>query len=345
MVKFRLLTLNCLFTTCLGYLTATAQPILSLSNYTYSPGKTVIGTLRVTGTGSRFKLRGPNASLFSLDKANQLSIQPTAAKAPQPWYDLIIEGQTASGSVRDTFRIVKDEFIRNQVIAHRGAWKQSGTSENSITSLQNAIKLGCMGSEFDVHMSADSVLVVNHDAAIQGLAIEKTTAAELAKLKLSNGESFPTLEAYLTEGMKQTHTRLILEIKTSTMGKERSMALTERVVKLVHRMKAQAWVDYIAFDYDVCKKVKALNPDAKVAYLNGDKSPEQLAADQLYGLDYHFNVLRKNEAWINDAKQRKLTVNVWTVNDKESLAWFLERQVDFITTNEPELLLTMITNK
>jgi glycerophosphoryl diester phosphodiesterase len=319
-----------------------AQSMLSLSNYTYSPTKTTIGTLRTSGSVAGFTVKGSTASSFNLDKSGQLTIKSQAAKSNEPWYDVIIEGKGNSGVQRDTFRVVKDQFIRNLVIAHRGAWKQSATSENSLTSLKNAVALGCMGSEFDVHMSQDSVLFVNHDPVIQGLAIEKTPSAELANVKLSNGESLPTLEAYLREGMKQTKTRLILEIKTSTMGKERSMALTERVLKMVHDLKAQAWVDYIAFDYDVCKKVKALDPDAKVAYLTGDKTPAQLAADHLYGLDYHYNIIKKNEAWIAEAQQQHLTVNVWTVNDRPTLTYLLEHHVDFITTNEPEMLLEMI---
>lgn len=208
---------------------------------------------------------------------------------------------------------------------HRGAWKQSNTTENSITALQNAVKLGCMGSEFDVHMSADSVLFVNHDHSIKGTEIEKATAAELEKIKLSNGETLPTLEAYLLEGMKQSKTKLILEIKTSKLGKERSLALTERVVKMVHDLKAQAWTEYIAFDYDVCKS-KELTPEAAVSYLNGDKTPEQLVADGLSGFDYHYNVLRKNENWIPEASQRKLTTNVWTVNGEKDLRWFLDQK-------------------
>ncbi|MBN8821164.1 MAG: glycerophosphodiester phosphodiesterase [Spirosoma sp.] len=325
-----------------GMLSGMAQSVFSLNNYTYTPSQLTIGALQAQEPIKRLSLKGPNAKLFSLDKANLLSIKTEAANADRPWYDVVVEGVGAKGTVRDTFRVVKDTFIRNQVIAHRGAWKQAGTTENSLTSLQNAIKLGCMGSEFDVHMSSDSVLFVNHDHTIQGIEIEKTPATELEKVKLSNGESLPTLAAYLSEGMKQTKTKLILEIKTSRLGKERSLALTERVVKMVHQMKAQAWVDYIAFDYDVCKKVKALTPEAKVSYLMGDKTPEQLAADHLDGFDYHQNVVRKNEAWIQDARQRKLTTNVWTVNDKADLSWLLGQQVDFITTNEPELLLSMI---
>ncbi|QMW05958.1 glycerophosphodiester phosphodiesterase [Spirosoma foliorum] len=323
-----------------GAAVSVAQSVLSLSNYTYSPTQLVIGTIQSKEPISRFTLRGPNAALFSVNKANQLSIKSAATKSSEHWYDLIVEGQSAKGTLRDTFRLVKDEFIRNQVIAHRGAWKQSGTTENSLTSLNNAVKLGCMGSEFDVHMSSDSVMFIHHDPAMDGVEIEKTSAADLAKLKLSNGEPLPTLESYLREGMKQNRTRLVLEIKTSKTG--RSMALTERVVNMVHQLKAQAWVDYIAFDYDVCKKVKALDPVAQVSYLNGDKSPEQLAADKLTGFDYHFSVLKKNETWLQDAKQRHLTTNAWTVNDRSTLQWFLDQKIDYITTNEPELLLELV---
>jgi glycerophosphoryl diester phosphodiesterase len=102
---------------------------------------------------------------------------------------------------------------KNKVIAHSGAWKNTGATENSIGALEHAIKLGCYGSEFDVHMSADSVLFVLHDHSIKGTHIEKSTAQELSQIKLENGEALPTLEAYLKAGSKQKKTRLILEIK------------------------------------------------------------------------------------------------------------------------------------
>ena len=41
---------------------------------------------------------------------------------------------------------------KNQVIAHRGAWKKNKFPENSIASLNEAIRLKCFGSEFDVYI-------------------------------------------------------------------------------------------------------------------------------------------------------------------------------------------------
>lgn len=315
-------------------------PIL-LNNHTFSSENNEIGTLQMTGdANAKFKLSGENASLFRL-KNNQLSIRKRNIRPDIKWYDLTILAQSSSGITEVSFRLVQDEFIRNSVIAHRGAWKNTGASENSIASLQHAIRLGCQGSEFDVHMSADSVLLINHDPVIQGMNISASPASKLQQLKLANGENLPELEAYIREGMRQNHTKLILEIKP-TSSKERALELTRHVVALVNKMKAQAWIDYISFDYAICRELMRLDPYARVAYLNGDKSPEMLATDKMWGLDYHFSVFQKNTGWIEQAKQKGLTINAWTVNDQKMLQWFLDQKVDFITTNEPELLLKMI---
>lgn len=228
------------------------------------------------------------------------------------------------------------------VIAHRGAWKTAGLPENSLASLKKAIQLGCYGSEFDVQMSSDSVLFINHDPTFQNITIETTPSTQLAALKLSNGEGFPTLQQFLIEGIKQTKTRLILEMKTSRISKERSMATARKIVQLVQKTGAQSLVDYISFDYDVCKYLRELAPQAGIAYLNGDKSPDEVATDKLTGLDYHYSVFMLRPGWVKEAQEKKLTVNVWTVNGESSMKWFKDQKVDFITTDEPELLLNVL---
>lgn len=314
-----------------------------LTGYTWGTNARTIGYVKLrTGTIKSVTVAGENRAAFRISKDHQLSIRPEKLKAGTIYIDISITVKTASGEETGTFRIVKDDFIRNKVIAHRGAWKNTGATENSIAALNHAIAMGCEGSEFDVHMSADSLPVVNHDASIQGISIAKTNSRELLALKLSNGETLPTLENYLKAGMVQNKTKLILEIKPSELGTESSLALTRKIIALVERLQAQAWVDYISFDYDACKEVIKLAPYARVAYLKGDKTPAELAADNLYGLDYHFSVLQKNPEWLADAKKRKLTINVWTVNDKPLLEELLEQDVDFITTNEPELLLSLV---
>ncbi|HSR40202.1 MAG TPA: glycerophosphodiester phosphodiesterase family protein, partial [Phnomibacter sp.] len=92
-------------------------------------------------------------------------------------------------------------FANNQVVAHRGAFKANRFPENSIASLREAIRLGCTGSEFDVRMTADDSLIINHDEHYHDLEIEQTSFAQLSQFKLSNGEALPTLRQYLLAGM------------------------------------------------------------------------------------------------------------------------------------------------
>lgn len=317
------------------------QASMYLTNYTITQNSDVIGDLKITAESSSITVSSENKDAFSVNKKNQLVVSKKKLKSGW-WFDVEITAKTSSGSCVKAFRIIKDEFIHNKVIAHRGAWKNTGQTENSIGALEHAIKLGCEGSEFDVHMSADSLPVINHDALVKEVSIAKSNASDLLGIKLSNGESLPTLENYLKAGMVQNKTKLILEIKPSELGSVSSIALARRVVALVESMKAQAWVDYISFDYEVCKEVMKRAPYAKASYLKGEKSPTELAADHFYGLDYHFNVLQKNPGWIAEAKSKNLTVNVWTVNDKALMEDLLKQGVDFITTNEPELLISLI---
>jgi glycerophosphoryl diester phosphodiesterase len=241
-----------------------------------------------------------------------------------------------------SYESIGQKKIITHVIAHRGAWKNTGVPENSIAALEHAIKLNCWGSEFDVHLSSDSVPFILHDHSIQGIDVEKTTAVQLNQIKLANGEPLPTLESYLLAGKNQKTTRLILEIKSSSISKERSLALTAKCVEMVHKLNVASITEYIAFDFDVCKKVKELDPSAIVTYLNGDKSPDELVAANLNGMDYHFSVYKKHEDWLAQSKNKKLITNVWTVNDAETMRWFIDRKVDYITTNEPERLIDLL---
>ncbi|MCU7693767.1 glycerophosphodiester phosphodiesterase [Haoranjiania flava] len=234
----------------------------------------------------------------------------------------------------------------NPVIAHRGAFKQLNLPENSIASLKHAVALGCAGTEFDVHMTADNVLVLNHDHDYFKLPIEKTDYAALNRHKLGNGESLPLLKDAIQEGMKNNKTtKLICEIKPSSISKLRGQQMAEKVLALVKELKAEKYMVYISFDFDILKKILALNPHANTQYLNGDKSPLELKQAGIRGADYHYDIFRKNPGWIKMAKDHNIALNAWTVNDAEGMKWLLDNNFEYITTNEPEELFRIIDER
>ncbi|MEO7984716.1 MAG: glycerophosphodiester phosphodiesterase family protein, partial [Bacteroidota bacterium] len=235
------------------------------------------------------------------------------------------------------------QFANNPVIAHRGAWKKNNLPENSIASLKEAIRLGCTGSEFDIWMTSDDSLVINHDPKYNKLEIEKTNYAELVQYKLSNGEKLPTLREYLLAGTDNNKkTMLVLEIKPSNISGERGRLVAGRVVQLVRELNATAMSAYISFDYEILKRIIELDPRATTQYLKGDMPPEQIKKDKMTGLDYHYSVFKLQPTWTELAKKENLKLNAWTVNDATEMTLLLDNGFDYITTNEPELLFDIL---
>ncbi|WP_343697642.1 glycerophosphodiester phosphodiesterase family protein [Flavobacterium sp.] len=235
---------------------------------------------------------------------------------------------------------------KNAVVAHRGAWKKNNLPENSIASLRHAIDLKLPGSEFDVWRTADDSLVINHDAHYNKLLIEETNYADLIRFKLSNGEKLPTLYEYISEGKKNNkHTLLVCEIKPSEINKERGQKTALMAVETIKKLKAEKITCYISFDYDILKQIRKIDPKTSLQYLEGNKSPKEVKADKINGVDYHYSVFKKHPEWIKEAKENNIILNAWTVNEAADMDWIIENKFNYITTNEPELLSEKLKEK
>lgn len=238
------------------------------------------------------------------------------------------------------FAVLTTAFMnaQTQIIAHRGYFQTNPpTTENSIKALENAQKLKIYGAEFDVRMTKDGVLVINHDEHHGKMIIEETNFKELEKLKLSNGEKLPTLKDYLKQGKKDKSLQLIIEIKP-IKSQEKENEIVTKTIKMVKDMKFESQSEFISFSLNVCKEIKKVEPKFKVQYLNGELSPEQIKNEGLDGVDYHYSVFQKNPTWISEAKTLGLITNSWTVNDEKVYEELKSQGIGFITTNIPDQL-------
>lgn len=229
----------------------------------------------------------------------------------------------------------------NPVIAHRGAWKKDSLPQNSRASLKKAIELGCYGSEFDVLLTNDDVLVVNHNNDFLGLDIATSNYKDLLKLKLKNGETIPTVKEFIKIARKQNKTKLIFELKPSNLGVERTREAARLSVELIKKYKVEDLTEFITFSYDAAKEFVRIYPEAKV-YSLSPTNPERIKMDNLYGLDFNYTVYKKNPNYLSLAKSLSLKTNIWTVNDPVNLKESLDSGFDYITTDEPELLFKLI---
>ena len=223
---------------------------------------------------------------------------------------------------------------QTEIIAHRGFWNIENSAQNSIAAMRRAAEVKVYGSEFDVQLTGDGVVVVNHDDIIDGMVISDTPYDRLKNSNLKNGEKIPTLYEYLTEGKRLKNIQLILEIKPhKTLKQEKK--ITEEVVKMVTELGMEKQVEYISFSKYICEKLVKLTPQSQISYLNGDISPKELKIKGINGIDYHFNIFYEKPEWVKEAHDLGMKVNVWTVNKTEDIKNMINLNVDYITTDNP----------
>lgn len=231
---------------------------------------------------------------------------------------------------------------RPQVIAHRGYWRHAGAVQNSLSSLRASATAGVYGSEFDVQITADGEVIVNHDPHLGGLPIAKSTYTQLAQARLGNGEPVPTLAKYLGEAKKYKDLKIILEIKKQANDSVEAV-LVSKVLATVKTSGLSSRVQYISFSPYVCDEIIRHDKTADVAYLGGDMSPQAVKEHGFSGIDYSMDVLRIHPEWVDKAHQLGLTVNVWTIATEEHLKFVTTLHPDFITTDIPEDALRLLS--
>ena len=230
-----------------------------------------------------------------------------------------------------------------QVVAHRGFWKTEGSAQNSISSLQNAGRIGAYGSEFDVNLTADGRLVVNHDFTYHGLTIAETTFDDLRcdTLRLANGEIIPSLDEYLEASKAWPEMKLVFELKSTGDTDYEAVALPA-CIEAIRRHQVEKRVEFISFSLSACREFARMMPKNRVEYLGGEIAPAELHEMGISGIDYHYTVFDKHPEWVKEAHDLGMIVNAWTVNGEEDIVRMLGLGVDHITTNEPELAQALI---
>lgn len=247
----------------------------------------------------------------------------------------IVRGERKQLLGRISLTVVDQMPKAADIIAHRGYWNKAGSAQNSRASLRFAQDLDVYGSEVDVWLTADNKLYINHDAKYNGVTIETATSAQCAALKLSNGESMPTLEEML-DIIKESksRTKLVIEIKGhSTVDRTRECATATTKAVLAAGLADK--VEYISFSIDALDAVLKTDPNAFCAYLGSNRNPAQCFELGHKGIDFPYATYKSNKAYITQAHNLGMLINAWTFAAAPEVIEAIGLKIDFISTDEP----------
>ena len=238
-----------------------------------------------------------------------------------------------------TVTLAQAQKKASAIVAHRGYWncEAGGYARNSLAALESAQKAGFWGSEFDVNMTADSVLLVFHDAHINGKRIDQTPYAEFKDYRLENGEPIPTLDQYLEQATKYPKTVLVFEMKWHSTDEIENRAIALSIEKLkAHKLFSPKRVIFISFSPNASRVLAQSAPGFTVQYLGSDRRPAQVAAELgMNGVDTWFKTMLDDATWYPEARKLGMSVNTWTVNNADQMETLFEMGVDQLTTDNP----------
>jgi glycerophosphoryl diester phosphodiesterase len=227
--------------------------------------------------------------------------------------------------------------------AHRG--DSSNAPENTLAAFKAAIDLKAPWIELDVHPTQDGALVVIHDDTVERTtgasgAVGDLTLAEIQKLDAGSwfsprfaGERIPQL-AEVFELVAATPTRLNIEIKAAPDG----LDVAPGVVDLLRRYQKEREYVVSSFDLPALLQVQAMAPEIPLAILGWGSDLLQIAQEHHFPWIHGFFATMDADI-IAQAHANGMSVDVWTVDDPDSLASWKAMGVDKICTNCPALML------
>ena len=211
------------------------------------------------------------------------------------------------------------------IYAHRGA---SGYApENTLEAFRNTESTGATAVELDARTTKDGVQVVHHDPYFKSGGrkqyINKLTLSQLKQKKSSICTLDEALDVIAATGLE-----LDLELKDT--------ADPEACVESVRRHNLQGRTVYISFEQSLLKKVRRLEPSARLGYIIKE-TPSGLD-EIISGLDAFY--IAQNSKYLTGANLLKwqnsgLLVGVWTVDDASEIRRWMDMGVDYLTSNYP----------
>lgn len=224
-----------------------------------------------------------------------------------------------------------------KIFAHRGY--SSKYLENTLEAFRACLDLDIYGIELDVQLSKDKELIVFHDENIKRLTgkdilLKDSTLRELKSLKFSDGQTFPTLDEYL-DVVEKSPLITNVELKTNKFkyeGIEQKVYEKFRERNMVDRLMISS------FNHQSLVNFKAIVPTVPLAALfSRIENLDEKFLDQHNIKIYHPNHKFLSLKDIRRLKQKGITLNLWTVNDKFNFYKNTLYGVDGIITNYPEM--------
>lgn len=240
-----------------------------------------------------------------------------------------------------------------KIMAHRGA--RNLWAENSTLGFKMVAQRQFDAVEFDLHLTGSGEVIVIHDPLLDRTTTATGAVRDLTpdmrhqiSVKGPDGvpidECIPTLGDVLDIFAAHPDTELFVELKSDKDGVPYP-GLVQAVADILRRYDMQDRTVLLSFELATVREIRARAPefrrqicvDDEYASMQGGLDAFLDAVDGLVdyiGFDYAY--LEENLDRVTKRVPRD-SISVWTVNDPELIQRWMERDIAYLTTDNPVL--------
>jgi glycerophosphoryl diester phosphodiesterase len=242
------------------------------------------------------------------------------------------------------------------IVAHRGASLRY--PENTLAAFRAAVRAGADVIELDARLTADGVPVVMHDADVatttdgSGL-VHELTLAQVSALRVgalrvgrdpARRAGVPTLRHALAYLRGRATVEIDLKNEPGEPGFDGTHRVAAEALRLVRELRLGP-VIVASANPETMEWVRRHHPDAVTGVEAGEGENLWDWIDYAAGQGHTFlmpdaaAVLSAGADFVTRAHAHGVQVDVWTVNDPETVSGLFSWGTDLVETDDPELAI------
>jgi glycerophosphoryl diester phosphodiesterase len=229
-----------------------------------------------------------------------------------------------------------------EIIGHRGARNEA--PENTVEGFIFAQQHGCLHFELDIQLSSDNELVVYHDtnlkrtSGLQG-KVKHTSYATLKTIdsrQNTPGWHSPCYIPHLQDVLDSVPNTKSWQLEVKSDHRHSLKIIIKRLQELYHKYDLYNHATVTSSNRWILKELRRLSPNIRTGYVAEYRYRRPLKTALSLGCSLLvINDRLLNARLLRKAKQHKLEVSCWTVNDLHRMSKLYEMGVDSVITDIP----------
>lgn len=250
-------------------------------------------------------------------------------------------------------------FFEDRVlnIAHRGGARLR--PEHTLVAYQHALAVGADVIEFDLHATADGVIVILHDAQVdrttngtgvvrQMMYDELRTLDAGYRFTRDGGATYPWRGMGLTIPTLDEALDLLFDVPLAVEIKQAVPPIADQVLAMFAAHGAVDHAIFVSFDSRPTQRIRELDPNALTAFTGqeivtfGLLTDETLPAYQPPAMFMQPPSSLIEPTFMARVDALGLKVHPWTVNNRQEMQRLIDFQVGGIFTDDPAALAEVL---